>query len=275
MARSEHPWTVSCKWSLCWSCSKAVISSLLHWQCSILYATEALDAGKIVQTLLRGRYKSWNILYANFSNLLSLSWEKPGDFVQLPGPSPCAHLRQALYKAAKAILAQLCSLCTGILFLTWNTTAQFPLILLHLPTQKGFHTRAWSGRTKSCPKESQPLAAFHSRADQVQGQPEVFPVPWTLHTPKHWSSVCIPGLTRTMLIMKASQTAQTYSPVQEILERNMATPLGTIQLCSISIYLVISSTLLWAHLVVGVFPADLLKKHFLFKTKKQLLIMLP
>lgn len=75
--------------------------------------------------------------------------------------------------------------------------------------------------------------------------------------------------------MKASQTAQTYSPVQEILERNMASPLGAIQLCSISIYLVISSTLLWAHLVVGVFPTDFLKKHFLFKTKKQLLIMLP
>lgn len=76
--------------------------------------------------------------------------------------------------------------------------------------------------------------------------------------------------------MKASQTAQTYTSVQEILERNMATPLGTIELSSsISIYLVISSTLLWVHLVVGVFPTDLLKKHFLFKTEKQLLIMLP
>lgn len=129
---------------------------------------------------------------------------------------------------------------------------------------------------KSWPKQSQPHGAFPSRAEQVQGQPEVFPVPWTHCTHQNPGAVCaIPALTRTMLIMKASQTAQTYSPVQEILERNMATPLGTIQLCSISIYLVISSTLLWAHLVVGVFPADLLKKHFLFQTKKQLLIMLP
>lgn len=55
----------------------------------------------------------------------------------------------------------------------------------------------------------------------------------------------------------------------------MATPLGAIELSSISIYLVIISTLLWVHLVVGVFPADLLKKHFLFKIEKQLLIMLP
>lgn len=97
-----------------------------------------------------------------------------------------------------------------------------------------------------------------------------------LHTPKHWSDARVLGLTRTMLIMKASQTAQTYTSVQEILERNMATPLGAIELSSsISIYLVISSTLLWVHLVVGVFPTDLLKKHFLFKTEKQLLIMLP
>lgn len=45
--------------------------------------------------------------------------------------------------------------------------------------------------------------------------------------------------------MKASQTAQTYTYVQEILERNMAIPLGAIELSSsISIYLVISSTLL-------------------------------
>lgn len=75
MDGSQHPWAVSCKLSLCWSSSKAVITSLLHWLCSISYATETLDAGKIVQTLLRGRYKSWNILYANFSNFLSLSWE--------------------------------------------------------------------------------------------------------------------------------------------------------------------------------------------------------
>lgn len=76
--------------------------------------------------------------------------------------------------------------------------------------------------------------------------------------------------------MKASQTAQTGTSVQEILERNMASPLGAIELSSsISIYLVIISTLLWVHLVVGVFSADLLKKHFLFETEKQLLIMLP
>lgn len=76
--------------------------------------------------------------------------------------------------------------------------------------------------------------------------------------------------------MKATQTAQTYTSVQEILERNTTTPLGAIELSSsISIYLVIISTLLWVHLVVGVFPTDLLKKHSLFKTEKQLPIMLP
>lgn len=56
----------------------------------------------------------------------------------------------------------------------------------------------------------------------------------------------------------------------------MATPLGAIELSSsISIYLVIISMLLGVHLVVGVFPTDLLKKHFLFMTEKQLLIILP
>lgn len=189
---------------------------------------------------------------------------KSGDLVQLPG----THLRQTPCKAAKGILAQLCSLCPGILFLTWNTTgpAQFPLILLHLPTQKCFHIHF---HVHPCLTRCQGWPCGLG-AGTAPGAPSALD---TLHTPKHCSSVCTPGLTRTRLIMKASQTAQTYPPVQEILERNMATPLGTIQLCSISIYLVISSTLLWAHLVVGVFPTDLLKKHFLFKTKKQLLIM--
>lgn len=107
----------------------------------------------------------------------------------------------------------------------------------------------------------------------AQGLPSV-PDPW--HTSKHWSRAHILGLTGTTLIMKASQTAQTGTSVQEILERNIATPLGATELSSsISIYLVIISTLLWVHLVVGVFSADLLKKHFLFETEKQLLITLP
>lgn len=137
---------------------------------------------------------------------------------------------------------------------------------------------------ESWPKQSQPRAAFHSRAGQVPGlalgagfrdSPRCSQcLGYTAHTKTLQQRVHTRSH-RAILIMKASQTAQTYSPVQEILERNMATPLGTIQLCSISIYLVISSTLLWALLVVGVFPTDLLKKHFLFKTKKQLLIMLP
>lgn len=85
--------------------------------------------------------------------------------------TPWTHLR--LGKAAKGILAQFCSLCTGILFSTWNTAgpAQFLFILLHLPAQKSFHTQALSGSTRAGPNRASPMVLFPAGLSRCRDSP--------------------------------------------------------------------------------------------------------
>lgn len=168
---------VSCTLSLCWSCSKAGISSLLHWLCSILCATETLDTGKIIQTLLKGSYKSWNTLYAHFSNLLSLSWEDLEVLYNSLGHPP-VHISHSSRRHPSSAL---------------QPVHRDPGFYMkhNRPSTDPTHSISPPHRSISIPKHclgGQELST--AGLSRCQGQPEVFPGPWALWTHQNSGAAC-------------------------------------------------------------------------------------